>query len=213
MLTLSSLLRALSTSWRRRSPPALPTWSWSSSFFHTTWWANGNARRSSVITSAASSTVAVQMHFGDSNLYPSPGKWWSTRADQGKRQIWSSFRKPSTSSGIHSSTLKNPPTGSISIVHWTISIPIRRRHLDTVPQMAMAVVKLNQKGDISEGVSDTIQYFLDRLYINRSGQRIACSPLHERAISGSQSTCWSLTSMLCKDKALLSRAWSVLLVI
>ena len=34
--------------------------------------------------------------------------------------------------------------------------------------MAMAVVKLNQKGDISEGVSDTIQYFLDRLYINRS---------------------------------------------
>ena len=35
--------------------------------------------------------------------------------------------------------------------------------------MAMAVVKLNQKGDISEGVSDTIQYFLDRLYINRSG--------------------------------------------
>ena len=66
---------------------------------------------------------------------------------------------------------------------------IRRRHLDTVPQMAMAVVKLNQKGDISEGVSDTIQYFLDRLYINRSGQRIASSPLHERAISGSQSTC------------------------
>ena len=35
--------------------------------------------------------------------------------------------------------------------------------------MAMAVVKLNQKGEISEGVSDTIQYFLDRLYINRSG--------------------------------------------
>ena len=115
MLTLSSLLRALSTSWRRRSPPALPTWSWSSSFFHTTWWANGNARRSSVITSAASSTVTVQMHFGGSNLFTSPGKWWSTRADQGKRQIWSSFRKPSTSSGIHSSTLKNP-TGSISIV-------------------------------------------------------------------------------------------------
>ena len=35
--------------------------------------------------------------------------------------------------------------------------------------MAMAVVKLNQKGDLSDGVSDTIQYFLDRLYINRSG--------------------------------------------
>ena len=68
MLTLSSLLRALSTSWRRRSRPALPTWSWSSSFFHTTWWANENARRSSVITSAASSTVTVQMHFGDGDI-------------------------------------------------------------------------------------------------------------------------------------------------
>ena len=32
--------------------------------------------------------------------------------------------------------------------------------------MAMAVVKLNT-GDVSEGVSDTVQYFLDRLYINR----------------------------------------------
>ena len=70
------------------------------------------------------SEYSFSMHFGDGNLYPSPGKWWSTRADQGKRQIWSSFRKPSTSSGIHSSTLKNPTTGSISIVHWTISFQI-----------------------------------------------------------------------------------------
>ena len=122
------------------------------------------------------------------------------------------------SSLLFASSILNSKTTLSSWVNilnscWTICIQIRRRHLDTVPQMAMAVVKLNQKGDISEGVSDTIQYFLDRLYINRSGQRIACRPLHERAISGSQSTCWSLTSMLCKGKALLSRAWSVLLVI
>ena len=71
---------------------------------------------------------------------------------------------------------------------------IRRRHLDTVPQvkaantantantqntanthictvplqMAMAVVKLSGSGNLSDGVSDTIQYFLDRLYISRS---------------------------------------------
>ena len=44
---------------------------------------------------------------------------------------------------------------------------IRRRHLDTVPKMATAVFKM-QKVNSSEGVSDTVQYFLDRLYINRS---------------------------------------------
>ena len=43
---------------------------------------------------------------------------------------------------------------------------IRRRHLDTVPKMATAVFKM-QKVNSSEGVSDTVQYFLDRLYINR----------------------------------------------
>ena len=66
----------------------------------------------------------------------------------------------------------------------------RRRHLDTVPQMAMAVVKLNQKGDISEGVSDTIQYFLDRLYINRSDLFCGNMPDYEaKLLAGSQSTC------------------------
>jgi len=43
---------------------------------------------------------------------------------------------------------------------------IRRRHLDTVPIMAQAVLKLNQINK-TEGVSETIQYFLDRLYTNR----------------------------------------------
>jgi len=43
---------------------------------------------------------------------------------------------------------------------------IRRRHLDTVPTMAQAVFKLNRI-NTSEGVTDTVQYFLDRLYTNR----------------------------------------------
>jgi len=68
---------------------------------------------------------------------------------------------------------------------------IRRRHLDTVPQMAMAVVKLNQKGDISEGVSDTIQYFLDRLYINRISIHMLIS--HFNALQGHGTT---LTGMV-----------------
>ena len=44
---------------------------------------------------------------------------------------------------------------------------IRRRHVDTVPTMAQAVFKLNSINN-SEGVTRTVQYFLDRLYTNRS---------------------------------------------
>ena len=43
---------------------------------------------------------------------------------------------------------------------------IRRRHLDTVPLMAQAVIKMSHINQ-SEGVTDTVQYFLDRLYTNR----------------------------------------------
>ena len=43
---------------------------------------------------------------------------------------------------------------------------IRRRHLDIVPKMALAVFKLNCINS-SDGVTETVQYFLDRLYINR----------------------------------------------
>jgi len=57
--------------------------------------------------------------------------------------------------------------------------------------MAMAVVKLNQKGDISEGVSDTIQYFLDRLYINRISIHMLIS--HFNALQGQSTT---LTGMV-----------------
>ena len=51
--------------------------------------------------------------------------------------------------------------------HFTETLNmIRRRHLDTVPTMAQAVFKLNRI-NTSEGVTDTVQYFLDRLYTNR----------------------------------------------
>ena len=43
---------------------------------------------------------------------------------------------------------------------------IRRRHLDTVPLMAQAVFKMSNVNQ-SDGVTDTVQYFLDRLYTNR----------------------------------------------
>ena len=48
---------------------------------------------------------------------------------------------------------------------------IRRRHLDTVPLMAQAVFKMNNVSQ-SDGVTDTVQYFLDRLYTNRYQRRI-----------------------------------------
>ena len=47
--------RVLSIFWRRRSPPGLPTWSWSWSCCRRTWWTRESAQRSSVTTSAASS--------------------------------------------------------------------------------------------------------------------------------------------------------------
>ena len=55
--------------------------------------------------------------------------------------------------------------------HFTEALSvIRRRHLDTVPRMAAAVFKMT-KVNSSEGVNETVQYFLDRLYINRQGER------------------------------------------
>merc|ERR1740131_131869 len=65
---------------------------------------------------------------------------------------------------------------------------IRRRHLDTVPTMAQAVFKLNVANgeNVGEGVSDTIQYFLDRLYINRISIHMLIS--HYNALHGNNTT-------------------------
>ena len=58
---------------------------------------------------------------------------------------------------------------------------IRRRHLDTVPMMAQAVGKLCAQ-TTSDGVTETIQYFLDRLYINRISIHMLIS--HYNALLG-----------------------------
>lgn len=64
---------------------------------------------------------------------------------------------------------------------------IRRRHLDTVPNMAQAVFKLNAlNGDMKDGVNETIQYFLDRLYINRISIHMLIS--HYNALHGNYTT-------------------------
>jgi len=67
---------------------------------------------------------------------------------------------------------------------------IRRRHLDTVPKMATAVFKM-QTVNTSEGVSDTVQYFLDRLYINRISIHMLIS--QHNALLGEEKT---LTGMV-----------------
>jgi len=67
---------------------------------------------------------------------------------------------------------------------------IRRRHLDTVPKMATAVFKM-QSINSSEGVGDTVQYFLDRLYINRISIHMLIS--QHNALLGEEKT---LTGMV-----------------
>lgn len=59
---------------------------------------------------------------------------------------------------------------------------IRRRHLDTVPLMARAVIRLNSGGSLTEAVNDTIQYFLNRLYTNRISIHMLIS--HYNALCG-----------------------------
>jgi len=62
---------------------------------------------------------------------------------------------------------------------------IRRRHLDTVPLMAQAVIKMSHINQ-SEGVTDTVQYFLDRLYTNRISIHMLVS--HYNALLGTTKT-------------------------
>jgi len=69
---------------------------------------------------------------------------------------------------------------------------IRRRHLDTVPNMAQAIFKLRSlHGGVTEGVDETIQYFLDRLYISRISIHMLIS--HYNALHGQYKT---LTGMV-----------------
>ena len=75
-------------------------------------------------------------------------------------------------------------TGCLKNFNEALNI-IRRRHLDTVPLMARAVMKL---GDLSPGVNFTIQYFLNRYSNLRStrGTKLlstGCTP------TASPSTC------------------------
>ena len=59
-------------------------------------------------------------------------------------------------------------SGSVEdLESFTDSLNLIRRHLDTVPLMAQAVFKMSNVNQ-SDGVTDTVQYFLDRLYTNRS---------------------------------------------
>ena len=58
-------------------------------------------------------------------------------------------------------------TGCLKNFNEALNV-IRRRHLDTVPLMARALMKLNSSGTLTDGVNFTIQYFLNRLYTNRS---------------------------------------------
>jgi len=79
---------------------------------------------------------------------------------------------------------------SLEKFNETLNI-IRRRHLDTVPLMAQAVIKLNHNQKTSDGVNETIQYFLDRLYINRISIHMLIS--HYNALLGQSKT---LTGMV-----------------
>jgi len=75
--------------------------------------------------------------------------------------------------------------------HFTEALnTIRRRHLDIVPTMAQAVFKMNIINS-SEGVTETVQYFLDRLYTNRISIHMLVS--HYNALLGEDKT---LTGMV-----------------
>ena len=76
-------------------------------------------------------------------------------------------------------------TGCLRNFNEALSI-IRRRHLDTVPLMARAVMKLNNSGNLTEGINFTIQYFLNRLYTNRISIHMLIS--HYNALCGQTKT-------------------------
>jgi len=61
-----------------------------------------------------------------------------------------------------------PEGGDATHTKFTDSLStIRRRHIDTVPNMAQAVLRMHKFQRQQDGVTEAIQYFLDRLYTNR----------------------------------------------
>ena len=74
---------------------------------------------------------------------------------------------------------------------------IRRRHLDTVPLMARAVMKLNSAGNLTEGVNYTVQYFLNRLYTNRISIHMLIS--HYAALCGQSKTVTGMVGTIDQD--------------
>lgn len=62
---------------------------------------------------------------------------------------------------------------------------IRNRHIDTVPNMAQAVLRMNKNMRMQDGVTDTIQYFLDRLYTSRISIHMLIS--HYQSLHGIRS--------------------------
>ena len=71
---------------------------------------------------------------------------------------------------------------------------------------------MNRSINTSEGVSETVQYFLDRLYTNRYPANYHLQPWEEEFLlstanhSGSQSTCWYRTTMHFLEKL---KRWQV----
>ena len=87
-------------------------------------------------------------------------------------------------------------TGCLKNFNEALSI-IRRRHLDTVPLMARAVMKLNSTMVMSEGVNYTIQYFLNRLYTNRISIHMLIS--HYAALCGQTKTVTGMVGTVDQD--------------
>ena len=111
-------------------------------------------------------------------------------------------------------------TGCLKNFNEALNI-IRRRHLDTVPLMARAVMKL---GDLSPGVNFTIQYFLNRYSNLRSTQRYSAAECrlytnrisihmlisHYAALSGQTKTVTGMVGTVDQECDLTTVARSIL---
>jgi len=87
-------------------------------------------------------------------------------------------------------------TGCLKNFNEALNV-IRRRHLDTVPLMARALMKLNSSGTLTDGVNFTIQYFLNRLYTNRISIHMLIS--HYAALCGQTETVTGMVGTVDQD--------------